>query len=94
MTNKAKEWSDKRWLSSDPYEGGSVRWIVADVKHSWDNELVITDCNRQVTLDFGWSNKEGLKKRIIKVQKLKYSLKLLEDALKECYDNYQGDEND
>ena len=74
---------DKRFLSDRSDEGGSVRWTI-DTKHSYNTELIITDCEKKICLDIYFNKKKHIDKKIEKVDNLINSLMKLRECLLLC----------
>ena len=77
------KFNDKRFLSPHSDEGGSVRWFI-DTERYFDNELIMTDSYKTITLDFSYRDNKELQGRIEKVDTLIQSLTLMKEALIKC----------
>lgn len=78
-----KEVSDKKFLSDNPDEFGSVSWVVKDYygsPHSSKKEagVRLTDCYKVITLDFEYTNIVEFKARKEKLRTLIESLEEFE----------------
>lgn len=52
---------------------------------SLDASLSLSDCGRQVTLDFDAYDEKDVKERLAKIDKIRAALKIIEDGLIEYY---------
>lgn len=78
---------DKRFLTNNPEEFGSVGWGVKTNPEDYykiQAELRITDCYEKVTLDFNCEKEKHIDKRIQKLDNLIESLNLMRDSLVEA----------
>ena len=82
----------KKFLSSTPYEYGSVCWeVVVDPRDSYEliqADLRISDCSKHVDLSMGTTEAKHLKNRIQKIDVLIRELQ----AMKEFMMSYEVQE--
>jgi hypothetical protein len=99
--NIIKQFVEKRFLSNDPYETGSVSaWAIVSSYRDEDEkppfgrstdlsaELVIKDCYKTVTLDFYADGEEKQAQRLSKLDILIQTLQEFRQALPDVYDEY------
>lgn len=74
----------KRFLTERGDEGGSIRWTLG--KDAYFNgdinaEIIITDCNKSIYLDFSYTNNKALGKRVAKLESLIEELQDFRESL-------------
>lgn len=84
---KKKIFSERKWLNAaDSNDTGSIQTRVRKGLAFVSAHLIITDCNRTVTLDFDACDKQELKERINKITLIENTIKNLKQALLEAKD--------
>lgn len=80
--------SSKLFLSDKASEGSSVRWSITASPGatylSLDSEVVITDCHKQVALDFCAYADNDIKGRLDKIDTFIRTLQEFRDSLQEA----------
>ena len=76
----------RTWLNPPSASNGMCSFVITDVDDThgeWsEHNLIIHDCNRQITLDFP-ADKKSRKKSLAKLGKLYDALNLIEEALED-----------
>ena len=83
---------DKKFLTMEPHQGGSVCWDVETHQHrkngktSVDAGIDLTDCSRKISLEFYFSSPKSFHSRIAKLDTLIDSLLKFRDSMYEARD--------
>lgn len=81
---------DKRFLNESTEEFGSISWSVVsgDPVNRWDSlvesDLRISNCSKNIHLDFNCEKLSHIDKRLVKLDNLIDSLTLFKEALLEA----------